>query len=145
EIPFKSLGLMDKDLRDAEVQDWIKKIQELRNGVFKLVHKPEDDQFLEWYDELQKQEGLSRYLTIERPNRYFMQNRYMRDDGSEFYFFQNAHRYQSHTTRLQFDRSVVKNKYGWVWDLDAGNRFRLALDEQGGFEHDFGPTESLLV
>ncbi|MCO5236622.1 MAG: glycoside hydrolase family 2 [Chitinophagaceae bacterium] len=145
EIPHKSLGLMEKDLRDAEVQDWIKKIQELKNGVFKLLQKPEDDKFLEWYDELRKQEGLPQYLTIEQPNRYFMQNRYMRDDGSEFYFFQNAHRYQSHTTRLQFDRRVVKNRYAWVWDLDSGRRFRLALDEDGGFEHDFGPTESLLV
>ena len=145
EVPHKSLGLVNKDARDAEVQDLVKKIKALNTGTFKLLQKPVDNKFLEWYDELQKQEGLPKYVTVQHPNRYFMQNRYVRDDQSEFYFFQNAHRYQSHTTRIQFDKSVIKNKYGWVWDIDTGERYRLMLDKEGGFNHDFGPAESLLV
>lgn len=145
EIPHKSLGLVNYEVRDTEVRNWIKKIQALKTGVFKVLQRPADDKFLEWYDVLRREENFPQYLTIQQPNRYLMQNRYIRDDKSEFFFFLHAHRYQSHITRIQFEKSVINNKYGWVWDLDTGDRYRLVLDREGGFIHDFGPVESLLI
>lgn len=143
-FPFKSLGYKDMDKRDNIVREWVEKIKNL-NKEFKLVEKPKDNKFLEWYTAFQMENNIPHYLNISVPNRFFMQNRYIRDDKSEFLFFQNAHKFNSHTTRIQFDPSLVKNKNCWVWNADDGTRKRLYLDKFNGFEHNFGPTESLLI
>src|SRR5690606_1462724 len=84
------------------------------------------------------------YLTISTPNPYFMQIRYLRDDGSEQFFFQNAHRYDTYATRIVFSEAITKGKTCWVWDLEKGERYRLELNHDRSFELDLGPSESLL-
>lgn len=143
-IPSKSLGYKDMKLRDQEIQSWMQKIKDL-GANFMYVNKPEGNKFLEWYQDFHQQQGLPTYVKIENPNRFFMQNRYIRDDQSEFVFFQNAHRFNSYKTYLKFDSKITKGKQAWIWDADTGARWMLKLDAQNGFSYDFGPTESLLV
>ncbi|MVZ62290.1 glycosyl hydrolase [Sphingobacterium humi] len=143
-MPSKSLGFKDMKQRDAEVVSWMDKIKTIANN-FSFVEKPVDNKFLEWYIEFQQQKQLPKSLSISNPNRFFMQNRYVRDDKSEFYFFQNAHRFQAFPTQITFQEKLVKGKQAWVWDIDTGERFKLKLDKDHAFQHDFGPTESLLV
>lgn len=142
--PHKSLGYNDMDKRDVIIQELVKKIQGLHKK-FEKLDIPAENKFLEWYTAFQLETDTSHYLKITNPNRFFMQNRYIRDDKSEFFFFQNAHKFNSHKTRIEFDLSIVKGKYCWVWNADDGSRKQMLLDKLNGFEHDFGPTESLLI
>lgn len=143
-FPEKSLGLKGLMETDAEINALVSELKQF-DKRFILVKKPVDNRFLEWYAELFKKEGLPNYLNVESPNRFFMQNRYVRDDGSEFFFFQNAHRFNRQQTRIRFDSSLLKGKKAWVWDVDTGERFSLQLDADHSRVFDFGPTESLFV
>ena len=142
--PHKSLGLNNRDQNDAKVQNLVQEIKAL-NKDFKLLEIPKENKFLEWYTELQQKERLPQYLAIEKPDRYLMQVRYVRDDGSEFYFIQNAHRSDSLKTKLTFFAQTLKDKQAWVWDLETAERSKLNLAKGGSFTYDFGPTESLLI
>lgn len=142
--PEKGLGLQGFNGEDAAIRQLVEELKSYGTR-FLLVPKPKDNRFLEWYAQLQQQEQLPRYVEVEVPSRFFMQNRYIRDDESEFFFFQNAHRYDTHKTRITFPSNILKNRKAWVWDLDTGSRYALTLDAQGGRSFDFGPTESLLV
>lgn len=84
------------------------------DGRFILLHKPEKD-FVGWYQGVQKDYGLTPYMTIEKPDPYLMQNRYQGDNKEEMFFFSYAHRYNSHQTRISFSNEVVKGRQGWVW------------------------------
>lgn len=143
-FPYKSLGFNDMEKRDAAIQQLVEKINGLKK-IFHLVEKPADNKFLEWYSSFQASKNISHYLQISNPNRFFMQNRYIRDDNSEFFFFQNAHKFNAHKTRIEFDASIVKGKQCWIWSAEEGSRHKLILDKGNGFEYDFGPTESLLI
>lgn len=143
-VPAKSLGFKDMKKRDQEVQEWMDKIRGLGDR-FVFVEKPADNKFLEWYQAFHQAHTLPKSVNIANPNRFLMQNRYIRDDKTEFFFFQNAHRFKSIRTRLEFLPASTRRLQAWVWDADTGERARLNLDNNHGFQHDFGPTESLLV
>ncbi len=142
--PFKSVGFKEMEVEDKTVRSLVEEIKALDKG-FQILSLPKDLLFLEWYMALQTKERLPQYMHISNPNRYFMQVRYIRDDGSEFYFLQNAKRFESFNTTVHFIAQTLKNKQAWVWDLDSGNRYKLVLDKNNGFTYDFGPTESLMV
>lgn len=78
---------------DKEVQEWVEKMKQM-DGRFILLHKPEKD-FVGWYQGVQKDYGLTPYMTIEKPDPYLMQNRYQGDNKEEMFFFSYAHRYNS--------------------------------------------------
>jgi len=141
--PEKSLGLLNYQQRDAEVREWVKKLQAFPDR-FVLIRKPEDNRFLEWYQQIMAQYNLPHYLTIENPDRFLMQTRYQGDDRSEIFFFANAHMHQGHRTRITFSDEITKGKYGWVWDPESGERYRISLNENS-FDLDLGPAESRLI
>ena len=141
--PHKSVGLMNHVEHDKEVQTWVDKMKQMSDR-FILLHKPEKD-FVGWYQRVQKEYGLTPYMTIEKPDPYLMQNRYQGDNKEEMFFFSYAHRYNSHQTRIRFSNEIVKGRQGWVWDLETGERYRLPLDKDNGYLFDFGPADSLLI
>ncbi len=141
--PHKSVGLKDFTDKDKEVQEWIDKMKTMSNR-FILLHKPEKD-FVNWYQGVQKEHNISHYVTIEHPDLYLMQNRYVTDDNAEMFFFSYAHRYNSHQTRITFAPEITKGRYGWVWDLESGERYRLPLDANNSINIDFGPAQSLMI
>ncbi|MBW7891679.1 MAG: glycoside hydrolase family 2 [Chitinophagaceae bacterium] len=142
--PYKSLGYKDYKKRDERIRHLTEEIQKLNKG-FKVVPKPIDNRVLEWYHQLQETEGLPQYLKIESPDRYFMQNRYIRDDGSEFYFFQNANRNIPYQAKIIFDKKIIGSRKMSIWDPEKGERYRLTLNRDAVFYHDFGPAESLMI
>lgn len=141
--PNKSVGWQDHEERDKEVQQHIERMKQQADR-FVLLHKPEKD-FVNWYQQIQQQYHITPYLTIEKPDLYLMQNRYQTDDKSEMFFFTNAHRYNSHQTRITFGPEIVKGRQGWIWDLETGERYRMALDKDNSRLFDFGPADSLLI
>ena len=96
------------------------------------------------YPAIQKQYGLTPSVQIESPDPFVMANLFTRDDGSEIYFFTNAHLHNSHSTRLVFPKEATR-KNAWVWDLDNGERYRLPLDKEGAFVLDLGPADSRMI
>ena len=142
-IPYKSLGLSgDISAKDSIVNACLEQIRQSDRFVFV---KPPKEGFVPWYDSLMKTEQLPHYLDIENPDPYVMQNRYTADDGSEMLFLCNSHRYQSHQTRITFHRELTHWKQPWVWDLHTGERYPLVLNEDGSYDFDLGPAESMLI
>ena len=142
-VPCKSLGWNNHEQRDAEVQEWVKKLEAMPDNFIHL-EKPADDNFMAWYPAIQKQYGLTPSVQIESPDPFVMANLFTRDDGSEIYFFTNAHLHNSHSTRLVFPKEATR-KNAWVWDLDNGERYRLPLDKEGAFVLDLGPADSRMI
>jgi hypothetical protein len=140
--PEKSLGLNCSAERDQQVQYWVEKLKAFP-GRFILLKKPADNCFLEWYQAAMTIYNLPHYLEIENPDRFVMQNRYQSDIGTEIIFFSNTHLHNSHTTRVTFSDEITKGRYGWIWDPETGERYRIHLKD-GHFEMELGPAESRL-
>ena len=141
--PEKSLGLKDWQNRDKEVVDLVEKLKKYKDR-FILLLKPTDNRFLEWYMQVLKQYDLPHYVTIEKPNRFFMQTRFQTDDGSEMFFFQNVHKYEDYKTNVTFSKEITKGRYPWIFDPDTGDCARIYLTNDE-FEMDFGPAESRVI
>lgn len=142
-LPAKSLGFKDYKKRDAEIEAWVKKLQTFPDR-FILVKKPEDNKFVEWYADLIEQYRLPHYLTIENPDRFFMQTRWKGEDSNTFFFMANVHMHNSYKSRITFSNEITRGRYPWVWDPDTGKRYRLTL-EDGGFELELGPAETIFI
>jgi hypothetical protein len=108
-----------------------------------LLKKPEND-FIGWYRTVQKQHLIFPYLRIEDPGPFLMQTRYQADDGAEFIFVINSHLNDAHKTTVTFSPEITAGRYGWVWDPETGNRYRMTLTKGGSINIDIGPAESLL-
>jgi hypothetical protein len=141
--PEKSLGMTDYKEKDQQVKQWIEKLKAFQDR-FILVKRPADNKFLEWYKEVMVKYDIPHYLEIENPDRFVMQNRYQGDDHSEILFFNNAHKFDSHKTKVTFSKEITKGRHGWIWDTESGERFRIdPVNNQ--FELELGPAESRLI
>lgn len=141
--PEKSLGLKDWQQHDAEVSVLVEKLKSYKDK-FILLRKPIDNRFLEWYMQVMEQYSIPHYLSIEKPNRFFMQTRYQADDGSEIFYFQNVHMHLRYKTNVSFSKTIVKGRYPWVWDPETGERYRIQL-HKNSCEIDLGPAESRII
>ncbi|MEI6048985.1 MAG: glycosyl hydrolase [Bacteroidota bacterium] len=141
-IPGKSLGWKNYEERDKTVLDYIDKMKSFPDR-FILLKKPQKD-FISWYQNLQEQYNIEPYLKIENPDPYVYQNRYQADDGSELLFIINSHIQNSHQTKITFSKEITSGKYGWLWDPETGNRYRISLSKENSLELDLGPADSYL-
>jgi len=141
--PEKSLGLSNYKEKDKEVLQWIEKLKAYPDR-FILIKKPEDNKFLEWYSDVMIKHNLPRYLYIEKPNRFLMQNRYKSGD-SEIFFFINSHMHNGYETSLEFAKDIKASRNGWIWNAENGERLKLNFGTDGKFNLKLGPAESLIV
>ena len=143
-IPYQSLGLHGNyPKRDSLVKATMEKVMQHADG-FVFVEPPKEG-FVTWYDSLMHAENLPHYLGIETPDPFVMQNRYTTNDGSEMLFLCNSHRYQTHQTKITFNKTLTHGRQAQIWDLQTGERYALPLDEDGSYTFDLGPVESVLV
>jgi len=140
--PSASLGFNNYKANDRQVAGYIDRMKSFPER-FIILDKPEKD-FIGWYRGIQDKYGIKPYLKIEQPDPYVMQNRYVTDDGSEIIYMINSHIYNSHTTRIIFPKEITSGKYGWKWDPETGNRYRITLDRENGIELEMGPAESFI-
>ena len=140
--PEKSVGMADADARDARVAQIVKELEQ--TGRFVLLPKPEDNRFLEWYADVMQQYNLPHTLTISQPDRFLLQNRYVMDDGSNFFFFVNASRLEGKGTDITFPASITRGRKAWLYDPATGKRYSLKVPADGKIHFDFGPSESFV-
>jgi hypothetical protein len=141
-IPGKSLGWNNHEARDKEVIGYIDKMKSFPDR-FILLKRPQKD-FIQWYNQVQKQYNIEPYLRIDNPDPYVMQTRYKADNGDEILFIFNSHINNSHQTRITFSKELTGKKQGWIWDAASGNRYKILLEKDNSIEIDLGPAESLL-
>ncbi|MDR1381455.1 MAG: glycoside hydrolase family 2 [Tannerella sp.] len=142
--PVKSLGWKDRERNDREVTAWMEKLRAFPDR-FVLLTKPEDNDFMAWYPAIQQKYGLTPFVVIENPDPYVMVNRYIRDDGSEFFFFVNASLNREHQTTVRFPKQTAARRHAWIWDPEDGRRYRIHLDKRGGFPLRLGPADSRII
>ena len=143
-IPYQSLGTPQHHAEnDSLVKATMEKVMQHKDH-FVFVEPPKEG-FIPWYDSLMKAEQLPRYLDIESPDPYVMQNRYTTDDGSQMILLSNSHRYDTHQTKITFSDALTHKRQAQVWDLQTGERYSLPLDENNSYIFDLGPVESVLI
>jgi len=140
--PEKSVGMADAAARDARVAEIVKELEP--TGRFVRLPKPEDNAFLEWYADIMQQYSLPHTLTISRPDRFLLQNRYVMDDGSNFFLFVNASRLEGKSTDITFPSAVTRGRKAWLYDPATGKRHSLKIPADGKLHFDFGPSESFV-
>jgi hypothetical protein len=142
--PAKSLGWKDCERNDREVAAWMEKLRTFPDR-FVLLAKPEDNDFMAWYPAIQQKYGLTPFVVIESPDPYVMVNRYIRDDGSEFFFFVNSNLNRERRTVVRFPKQTTARRYAWVWDPEDGKRYRIRLDRDGAFSLRLAPADSRIL
>ncbi|MDR2121243.1 MAG: glycoside hydrolase family 2 [Tannerella sp.] len=143
--PAMSLGWNRHEARDGEVKQWVEKLKSFPDR-FVLLRKPEDNDFVKWYPAIQRQYGLTPFVSIADPDPYVMANRYLRDDGAEVFLFINSNLHHDYRTTITFPKTTARaGRYPWVWDLDTGERYRIALDGQGAFDLYLAPADSRFI
>ena len=143
-IPYQSLGMPQYHAEnDSLVKATMEKVMQHKDH-FVFVEPPKEG-FIPWYDSLMKAEQLPRYLDIESPDPYVMQNRYTTDDGSQMILLSNSHRYDAHQTKITFSKALTHKRLAHIWDLQTGERYSLPLNEDGSYTFDLGPVESVLI
>lgn len=140
--PSKSPGWKDYENRDKEVITLVEKMKSFPDR-FVLLKKP-DKAFIGWYRGIQKKYSIAPYISIENPDPYVMQNHYKGDDGSEIFYIINSNINNSHTTKITFPVNITRNRQGWIWDPEDGNRYRITTGRDNSITLDMGPADSFL-
>ena len=141
-FPSKSLGWKDFEMKDKEVTEFVEKMKSFPDR-FILLKKPVHD-FIGWYRNIQEQYGIEPHIKIESPDPFVMQNRYQADNGSEIFYIIHSNIQNSHRTKVTFPKKIIRNRQGWIFNPEDGNRYRVALDNDNSVNLDLGPAESLL-
>jgi hypothetical protein len=144
EVPHKSLGWQEHEKNDPIVAEWVQKMH-YHPERFIYLPVPEEENFVDWYSTARKKYDIHSYLNIKDPNLYLMQNRYQADDGTEFFFFTNSHRYEGYDGYARFEEGVTQGRHGWIWDPETGKRFRVDAEIDGSYKLSIGPAGSLLM
>ncbi|MBS0012069.1 MAG: glycoside hydrolase family 2, partial [Bacteroidales bacterium] len=139
--PDKAPGLTDYKERDAELMQWLEKLRSSRNN-FVLLTKAEKQSYLQWYGEIQSKHSLPHYIEIEKPDPFLMQARYRDDNNAEIIFFSNSNIKKGHETSIRFSEDITAARYGWIWDPESGDRYRIKADANGLYHLSLGPSES---
>jgi hypothetical protein len=142
--PSMSLGWKDHERNDREVAGWMDKLRAFPDR-FVLLAKPEDDDFMAWYPAVRQRYGLTPFVHIDTPDPYLMVNRYIRDDGSEFFFFVNSALNRGQRTTVRFPKQITVRRYAWIWNPEDGNRYRIHLDRHGALSLCLGPADSRII
>lgn len=125
-FPDRSLGLLNFEKRDKQIQKCVKKLENQPQN-FVLLEKPSDGKFLEWYGNVMRDYSLPHTITISSPDRFLLQNHYVMDDGSDFFLFVNGHLTESRATEVIFQKDFVDGRTAWLYDAATGERYRLPL------------------
>lgn len=141
-LPSASPGYKNFKERDKEVRILTDKMKEYSDR-FILLEKPEKD-FIGWFRGVQEKYRISPYLKLEKPGPFVMQNRYRDDHGSEYLYLINSHIFEAHETRISFSKEITSKRYGWIWDPETGNRYRIKPDINNSINLHMGPAESFL-
>ncbi len=141
--PEKSPGYDRYEENDREVNSLVEKLKAFPDR-FVLLEKPEEYSYLEWYRIVMTKYKLPRYLEIDNPGLWIMQNRYQADDGSEIIFFSNSHMHNEHHSKVTFDNGITRGRYGWVFNPENGECSRITL-KNNSFDLDLGPAESMIL
>lgn len=140
--PEKSPGYHHYQQRDLEVQSWVKKMKSFPER-FILLNKPADNDFLQWYKEIQQKYSLIPYVHIDKPNQFISQVRYSLKNATVLFFI-NSNRNEGYEINISPAKEISSGKQGWVWDIASGERYMV---NSGGnnIALDLGPADSRLL
>lgn len=139
--PEKSNGWHNYQQRDEEVRLYVEKMKRYGDR-FIFLKKPEQN-FINWYKDIQLKYKLSPYVNIDVPKKSVMQVRYQRKD-MEIFLFNNSSSKTSTSLRAAFPKSVTQKKQAWIWDAQSGERYRLELSD-GRMQLELGPADLKVV
>ncbi|MEE4213615.1 MAG: glycosyl hydrolase [Bacteroidales bacterium] len=140
-FPEKSPGYVNYRENDRKVKDLVSRLRGYDDS-FMLIPKPEENTYLEWMAQLLEKKLIPRYMEIEKYDPFLMQTRYRTDDGREIIFLSNSSITKRQDTGVKFSEEITAGKYGWIWDPESGERYRIDADNTGYYSLSLGPAES---
>lgn len=124
-VPSRSVGLLDHERRDAEVESIFSALTaSYPDRIFK-VPAPEGD-VTAWFTGVQKDCGIEPYLEVHQPSPYVSQVKH-RAAGSDFYFIVNSDPVEEHLFVARFHSAGTPV----LWDPETGDRTKLDVTEDG--------------
>lgn len=137
--PFKSVGLLDHEKNDAEVERIFKGLQaDFPERIFK-VNAPKGD-ITKWFAQVQDKCGIKPYIEIETPSRYISQIKHT-CGSSDIYFIVNSDPTSGHIIKARFHSKGTP----MLWDPENGGRMKLEVSEDGLLELPIENAGSRLV
>ncbi|MBX6360743.1 MAG: glycoside hydrolase family 2 [Acidobacterium ailaaui] len=140
--PEKSPGFLHYQQKDQEVQSWVNKMKNFPER-FILLNKPADNDFLQWYKDVQQKYKLIPYVHIDKPNRFISQVRYSLKKAT-ILFFNNSNMEEGYRITISPTQDIIRGKQSWVWDIVSGGRYRINPVGEN-ITLDLGPADSRLL
>jgi hypothetical protein len=123
-----------------------REIEHISNSILKhhpkttgILPAPGAD-LISWWRGIQKQFGLTPYVSISQPVIHVNQLYYKSGDRDIFYFT-NYSAAKPH----RFTAGFNNNKTAWVWDAETGQRFLHPSNSSGELDIYLGPSETKLI
>ncbi|MHA4806596.1 glycosyl hydrolase [Flavitalea flava] len=139
--PEKSVGWNNYRQRDQEVQSWVNKMKSFPDRFF-FLKKPENN-FLQWYKDIQVKYGITPYVSIDRPDPFVTQVRYQ-TGNVEMLLFINSNMQDTHTLTIIPGKEISSGRQAWIWDAETGERYHIETGADK-ITLDLGPADSRLL
>lgn len=139
--PQQSLGWLNHQQKDAEVNEWINKLKTYPKQ-FVLLPKPTAN-FKDWYKDVQAKYAIKPYVKIDNPNTFVTQVRYQSKD-TEILIFNNASSHLCINLDATFLPEITDKKQAWIWDAATGEQFKLDLKDRN-FKVKLYPADSKII
>ena len=111
---------------------------------FFLLPEPDSNHYLEWYTDVQRRYNLPHSVTIEKPDRFLLQNHYRNDRGDDIFLFVNAQLHGGISSNITFHKEIYKGRTAWVYN-PATNEKQLLTLENGSTWLYLPPAETLFI
>ncbi|SMD16063.1 glycosyl hydrolase [Pedobacter nyackensis] len=139
--PEQSLGWLNHEQKDLEVQEWVMKLKAYP-AQFIFLPKPAAN-FSEWYQTVQAKYKITPYVKIANPNTFVTQVRYQ-TKNSDIFLFNNASAHLSIDLDATFLPEITAKKQAWIWDAASGERFKLDLKDRN-FKIKLCPADAKII
>lgn len=120
--PTKSVGFKNAISETTQVQNIVTQLKAFKDR-FIFVKAPEEN-YPNWYKELQKTYHIKPYVTIQNGNSFIQQVRYT-NDTLDFILVFNSNYYNNYNVTIEPDSTIFGNKYGYYWDATTGSIYEL--------------------
>jgi hypothetical protein len=137
--PHLSSGLTDYRDKGNEIRNIGTSILKHHPKTTGIVPAPGGD-MITWWRNIQRQFGLTPYITISNPVIHVSQLYYKSGDKDIFYFT-NYSAAKPHG----FTATIENNKTPWIWNAETGERFVYPRNSQGELEVYLAQSESKLI
>ncbi len=138
-LPDDAPGLSNHAERQSQVRDIVAQLKE--NPLCQIKPLSNSDELMAWANACMSARNIK--PTIQLSDREFrLMTAHRRNDGLDMYFLANLHRDKTIQTKMKVTPNAP---YGWLWDMETGDRSPIGYDSDQEIPLALKPLESKLI